>query len=114
MDDLAHGVHSGVSPPAGCRGVRIAGQLLEGVLKGLLDGAQPGLALPSMKIGSVVAESQHDVAHRHTRPGGRSKSVQERGTKTCALPGCRAHREWQSWSPGFSRSLPPEGATPRY
>src|SRR5262249_43381868 len=56
MDDLAQRMHPRVGASAGSRARTHAGQLLQGVLEDLLNGPQPGLALPTVEGRTVVAE----------------------------------------------------------
>jgi hypothetical protein len=60
------GMHTGVRPtrPAHCSGG--AGQLLEGVFKTCLNGGTLRLALPAMKVGSIIGQCQSNISHGTT------------------------------------------------
>ena len=73
--DLGEGVDSGVGAAGALREDGLAGDVVDGVSEGSLDGGEVGLDLPTVEGGSVVGEDDLPVRH------GCSDGITERGCR---------------------------------
>src|SRR5208337_423911 len=63
MNHLPERVDARVGPAAGGRRRPSLGQHKDGILERLLNGPEPGLALPAVEVSAIVTEDQLDVPH---------------------------------------------------